>query len=440
MAFGILEDEHLDSVPGTSLLSDYRPQTKIGHAASLKRGIGNQSHIILVPQPTDDPNEPLNWPKWKKEACFWTLSFATTLCGALSPLVGAGYVLLSMQFHVSVDEVASSFGALLLGLGCFMIVQNVLAVKFGHMIVYLGSVFLMFISCVWCALSPSLASIRASRVFQGFGMSSLQCLVPATIEQIYFVHERGSRSVIWNFCLMAGITLGPLLYSYVIKNMSWQMGFWFITIPLGLAGLLVFFFVPETSYASHENHMSRPSTHSQKNSLEDVGSPVGASSQSHEAPCPPIKSYASQLKIWNGTFNDAGITTLFFRPFPLLLSPITWFIFVSYCMQTVWLSLMPICSSTIFTIEYNFNATQIGLTNLGGIVGIVLATFISGPLTDWGTVWMSKHNKGVYEPEFRIVFMSTMLFGVFGYAGWAVGTTQNMHWIGAVALWSTSAW
>lgn len=48
-----------------------------------------------------------------------------------------------------------------------------------------------------------------------------------------------------------------------------------------------------------------------------------------------------------------------------------------------------------------------------------MAMAITGPLTDWGAVWLSKRNKGVYEPEFRLVFMSAMLFGVFGYAGWA---------------------
>lgn len=44
---------------------------------------------------------------------------------------------------------------------------------------------------------------------------------------------------------------------------------------------------------------------------------------------------------------------------------------------------------------------------------------MSGPLLDHGVVWMAKRNGGVYEPEFRLVFMSTMLFGVFGYVGWA---------------------
>jgi len=347
-------------------------------------------------------------------------------------MVGPGYVLLSEQFGVPVDTVASSFGSILLGLACFMLFQNTLAVKFGHRIVYLFSVFLMFISCIWCALSPNIASIRASRVFQGFGMSALQSLVASTIEQLFFVHERGARSVIWSFAIMAGITLGPLLYSYVISSLSWQMGFWFVSIPLGLATVMVFFFVPETTYVRDKvDILSLDITKGDENSIEKPS--IKEREMNAELRQPGHSRYRSQLQIWHGTFTKASIWKIFLRPFPFLLSPITLFIFLVHGMQTVWLSLMPICSSTIFTIEYGFNAAQIGLTNLGGIVGIVLAMAITGPLTDWGTVWLSKRNKGIYEPEFRIFFISTMLLGVFGYAGWAVGTTHNMPWIGAVA-------
>ena len=49
-----------------------------------------------------------------------TRTLVATLDGALAPMVSPGYVLLSRQFGVSVDEVASSFGSILLGLGCFM--------------------------------------------------------------------------------------------------------------------------------------------------------------------------------------------------------------------------------------------------------------------------------------------------------------------------------
>ena len=87
------------------------------------------------------------------------------------------------------------------------------------------------------------------------------------------------------------------------------------------------------------------------------------------------------------------------------------------------MNVLHVCSMTLYQ----------GLTNLGGIVGIILAMVVTGPLNDWGVVWMSKRNGGTYEPEFRLVFMFGMLFGVFGYVGWAVGTQHNIPWIGAVA-------
>ncbi|KAI0031049.1 MFS general substrate transporter [Vararia minispora EC-137] len=459
MAFGILEDKHTDHVPGTTLLSElsilHGHAVIVDAATRLKRGTGRHAHVVLNPQPSDDPADPLNWPRWKKEACFWTLAFAASLDGALSPMTGPSYVLLSGQFNTSVDDVASSFGAILLGLGCFMFVQGSFAVKFGHRIVYLCSVSLvspllppnkpnetnmfrkMFIACIWCAVSPSLASIRGARVFQGFGMSALQSLVASTIEQIYFIHERGTRSVIWSFSIMAGITLGPFIYGYVVQNLTWQLGFWFVSIPLGICTLLVFFFVPETTYSRQavttgpaDVEKDRSSPIMEKAGIEEAERVSSVESGSALAKAP---NYLSQLKIWHGTFSDEPLWRLVLRPLPFMLSPVTVFLFLCHGLQTAWLSLLPICSSTIFTLEYGFNPAQIGLTNLGGLVGIVLALFVTSKPIDWSVVAMARRNGGVYEPEFRLVFMLAMLFGVFGYAGWAVGTTHNMPWIGAVA-------
>lgn len=39
-------------------------------------------------------------------------------------MVGPGYVLLAKQFNVSVDNITSSFGFILLGLGIFMYVDD----------------------------------------------------------------------------------------------------------------------------------------------------------------------------------------------------------------------------------------------------------------------------------------------------------------------------
>ncbi|KAF9439493.1 hypothetical protein P691DRAFT_769597 [Macrolepiota fuliginosa MF-IS2] len=62
MGFGILEDRRLEDVPGTALLSDRGiikgKQTVINEARGLKRGTGRHAHVILVPQPSDDPRDP----------------------------------------------------------------------------------------------------------------------------------------------------------------------------------------------------------------------------------------------------------------------------------------------------------------------------------------------------------------------------------------------
>lgn len=63
MPFGILECYKMEIVPGTALLNDQEdiPDELQGVAADrLKHGKGRYSHVLLVPQPSDSPNDPLN--------------------------------------------------------------------------------------------------------------------------------------------------------------------------------------------------------------------------------------------------------------------------------------------------------------------------------------------------------------------------------------------
>ena len=88
--YNVIEDHKLDTVPGTGLLSTRNTLGTTDETRELKRGTGRHSQIVLIPQPSDDPRDPcvhpsvimhtvthvyhsLNWPTWKKEACFWTL-------------------------------------------------------------------------------------------------------------------------------------------------------------------------------------------------------------------------------------------------------------------------------------------------------------------------------------------------------------------------------
>jgi hypothetical protein len=67
---------------------------------------------MLVPQPSDDVNDPLNWPKWKKVAAFIPI-----VCFA-GP--GTAIVLIMKAFHIDLEETVNGiigYTILTLGLG-----------------------------------------------------------------------------------------------------------------------------------------------------------------------------------------------------------------------------------------------------------------------------------------------------------------------------------
>lgn len=62
MGLGVLEDRVMDHVPGTTQYFDdhERPQAATSsNSAGLKCDTSGPVPIILVPQPSDDPNDPL---------------------------------------------------------------------------------------------------------------------------------------------------------------------------------------------------------------------------------------------------------------------------------------------------------------------------------------------------------------------------------------------
>ncbi len=77
MAFGILESRgHLEHVPGTAQLNDVLPE----NTAHLKKGKGKDADIVLIPQPSHDPNDPLNWPIWQRDFILLLFAFVNLIC------------------------------------------------------------------------------------------------------------------------------------------------------------------------------------------------------------------------------------------------------------------------------------------------------------------------------------------------------------------------
>lgn len=105
-------------------------------------------------------------------------------------------------------------GTLLICTACSGFIWNPVAVKIGKRPIYLVSTLGLALTCFWGGASTSFGSLTAARAVQGLMMSPFECLIPASIADVWFVHERGFRSAMFNLGIVGGINLSSPLGQY----------------------------------------------------------------------------------------------------------------------------------------------------------------------------------------------------------------------------------
>lgn len=126
------------------------PEELAGAATErLKHGTGRFSHIVLVPQPSDSPNDPLNWPTWKKDFVLFIVGMNAAVVGAYGPMLGPGFVPISKQLGITVEVLSQSTAWLVLCLGLCVFIFNPLAKIYGKRPVYVVASLVLVIVSIW---------------------------------------------------------------------------------------------------------------------------------------------------------------------------------------------------------------------------------------------------------------------------------------------------
>ncbi|OLL25166.1 putative MFS-type transporter [Neolecta irregularis DAH-3] len=243
---GILQipDPELNNVvPGTVVMLEQELDHENQPDIALKK---SSQGIILNPQPRDNPNDPLNWPTWKRDVALLVLGFHCLVGGGQTPILAAGFKTLAKQFHVSITAVAHTTGFYMLTLGIGSVFASPTAIIYGKRMVYLIGIIIFFISSIWASRSQSYSSLLGARIVMGFGVSPVECLPSATIAEIYFLHERAYRVGIYTLLLLGGKNLVPLVSAAIINSLGWRWVFYTVAIIVGMNFVLTFLFVPET--------------------------------------------------------------------------------------------------------------------------------------------------------------------------------------------------
>ncbi|KAL5498209.1 hypothetical protein ACEPAH_2339 [Sanghuangporus vaninii] len=444
MGLGIFEDTHLEHVPGTTLFRD-DPNAVAEDVyqgidlQSLKHAKGKNSHIVLVPQPSDDPNDPLNWSQMKKHTVFFVLVYGTVVCGVLGPIVSADIVAMATEFDRSLQAISRALGsALVLALAFATIVWSVLSVKLGKRPVFLASTLLMFAGSMVASYTKNYDMLLGSRILQGIGQAVLEFLVGSSIADIYFIHERGIPVALWNLALLNGINITPPISGQVIIHNGWRYAFKMFSVSAGLLFILQFFLVPETTY--HRKIIPNPSGKKtgsiDKGSTEKVDSEKRVEEAREDAiSVPSKKTYLEELSIYNGIYpTKASVPALLIRPFIACLTPVCLWAGLIYGVAITWLVLIATSVAQLFSAPpYNFETDEIGLTYMSPFICAFLAALLCGPLTDYVAKRFSLANHGTFEPEFRLVLVSFYaVFSCMGFFGWGISAHVQDPWIGPV--------
>lgn len=70
----------------------------------------------------------------------------------------------------------------------------------------------------------------------------------ASINDVFFIHQRGSRAGFWNFAVIVSVNAAPAISGYVITGLSWQWSFRLLAISFALAFVFSFFLMPGTLF------------------------------------------------------------------------------------------------------------------------------------------------------------------------------------------------
>ncbi|CZR65556.1 related to transporter protein HOL1 [Phialocephala subalpina] len=433
MVWGILETQQLEHVPGTFLLEDDAlGGTSVSSA--LKRGTGRNAHTILVPQPSNDENEPLRWPIYQRELLLLLLLYCVILCvGAIGPLLSASALVLAKQFGIDFTQVTLLTGYQLVAVGAVGVFISVVSHKYGKRPGFIFSIVCAFVGTLWGGLAKSYGSLVGARVVQGLGVAVWESVIYAVVGDLYYVHERGSRIALLGFCISAIANLPGVLSGLITDKLGWRWMFWMLLIFLGIALVLILLFGWETAFNRADIYNTDTTSATDVNLINIIKGDAshvensGSEKPSAERELITRKPFIKRLGVFGETYSPDNVFFMILRPFAILVNPAVVWATLLFSINIAWLVVMNFVSSQLFSSPpYLLNPTHIGYMNAGPIIGGTIGAIIAGMISDPIATALAKRNHGVYEPEFRLLLLIPMvicqcvglfLFGVYTERG-----------------------
>ncbi|KAJ6114729.1 hypothetical protein N7486_000507 [Penicillium sp. IBT 16267x] len=432
------ENDLFTDVPGTVYLVD--ASHALQNAAHT-----SQQNIVLLPQPSNSPADPLNWSRVKKLWSLFLISAYACVFSFGENNTGASWTLISGDTGVSINNMNGGSALNYLLLGFFNIIWIPSAMKFGRKIVFILSLLILCGGSIWGGLYHGVAQYFILSALQGVGTAAYQALIQFTIFDIFFTHERGRMVAIYIFFQQLGSILGLILGGYISDGVGWRWCSPIVAIACGVLIILFVFTFDDTMFPSYRFNAARHERSSPIQTEDGIDpekktqpeSPISEVESNTLGEDITTKTYLQKIALVHN-FEDDHTTWFQYFPRPLYL-----FAFPNIVLAGIQFAFG--CTAGIVTFNtiseimteapYNWSTGSAGLIFLAALVGNLLGMGV-GWLSDWVVLILARRNNGYKEPEMRIwTYIFPFIFGAIGYFPYGWAATNGDHWIAiAVAL------
>lgn len=159
--------------------------------------------------------------------------------------------------------------------------------------------------------------------------------------------------------------------------------------------------VAELEKQAHASASSKPPSEAR---IEDVG-------LSRTRSIPPRKTWWQERAIFTGRYSDNSTIQLLIAPFAVNLNLAALWVTLTGAFYIGEYCIIAFTLAQIFSFPpYHLTAAGIGYMSIGPLIGALLGSVSLGLISDPIIKWASRKNRGVFEPEYRLLPIFPVLF------------------------------
>ncbi|KAM5354089.1 hypothetical protein ACJ41O_000739 [Fusarium nematophilum] len=459
-----------EALPGTRRLFTDEWASVSGDSIPEKHG-----DIILVPPPTQSPNDPLNWSLARKSWHSFLVCYIVALTAATSNVAGAAGVGVNEQYGISYDVFNTGAGVLFVAIGYWTLLSSPAVHLYGRRILYLVGTVWGLVGNIWFGLLQNTADTVWSQLFVGASESVAEAVVQLSLLDIWFEHQNGTSLGLYTLATSVGTYVGPLIGGHLAHNIGWRWIGHVGAIASGFTLVLFYFGLEETAFdrnryldmqqsdggfagvgrgsqvdgipAPSPTHQSDVKTHDEKsdNSPQDVEAGIvndTASSRRAQVERNRLsvsftreKSYWQRIALITPASNLRGLgfrqyVHRLWHTMRIFTFPAVWFAGLQWGMQNIALSFyLTVQEDSWIGPPWNYSDAAVGNMNIPCLIGSVIGCFYGGYCSDKFILWMARRNRGIMEAESRLWLMALCVV-IFPLGMWlfGIGSAQGWDW------------